>query len=91
MQDTTGSLVNSYNNSILQNNKKHMDPDDYDQRANSEYVAPYTKYSKNVKQAQQQAQPANAQPLAPNEVKRITKDGRTAIFDATTKKFLRYE
>ena len=47
MQETTGGLVNSYNQSILQNNKKHMDPDDYDQRVNSEYVAPYNKYSKN--------------------------------------------
>lgn len=28
---------------------------------------------------------------AANEVKRQTEDGRTAIFDATTKKFLRYE
>lgn len=37
--------------------------------------------------------PAPASPTAPaaNEVKRQTEDGRTAIFDATTKKFLRYE
>jgi hypothetical protein len=29
--------------------------------------------------------------LAPNEVSRKTQDGKTAIFDATTKKFLRYQ
>ncbi len=34
---------------------------------------------------------AGAGPTAPSEVRRKTKDGRTAIFDATTKQFLRYE
>lgn len=30
-------------------------------------------------------------PTAPNEVVRVTKDGRPAVFDASTKKFLRYQ
>lgn len=31
-----------------------------------------------------------AKPLAPNEVIRVTADGRSAVFDSTTRKFLRY-
>lgn len=34
--------------------------------------------------------PASSPAAASNEVKRTTSDGRTAVFDATTKKFLRY-
>lgn len=35
--------------------------------------------------------PTNGQPQQAAEVKRKTKDGRIAVFDAATKKFLRYE
>jgi hypothetical protein len=35
--------------------------------------------------------PKSVEQLAPNEIKRQTKDGRVAIFDKESKKFLRYE
>lgn len=46
MQDTAGPLINSYNQSILKNKKRLMNDDDYNDRLNSEYVAPYLKYNK---------------------------------------------
>lgn len=36
-------------------------------------------------------QPASTNQVQPNEVERKTADGKTAIFDATTKQFLRYK
>ena len=52
----------------------------------------FEKHSKKGGKAEAAA-PKGEQPKAPkgsNEVTRFTKDGRRAIFDATTKKFLRY-
>lgn len=41
--------------------------------------------------ATQEQAAASSQQQGPNEVERITADGRTAIFDANTKKFLRFK
>lgn len=45
MQSTAGPLIHSYNQSVLENHKRLMNPDDYEQRRSSEYVAPYEKYA----------------------------------------------
>jgi hypothetical protein len=57
---------------------------------NTNRVAQATQQFQNASNTLQQLSvPKGAQP-SPNEVTRVTKDGRKAIFDATTKKFLRY-
>lgn len=43
------------------------------------------------KKSKSASAPSRGPALAPNEVKRVTADGKTAIFDGSTKQFLRYE
>ena len=87
MQDTTGSLINDYNTSILNIQKRKMNPDDYENTINSPYVSPYTKYSKSVKSTAQQTSPTGKTVVrkgynpTTNQTQLIYNDGTKQIVD----------
>jgi hypothetical protein len=99
MKQTTGSLVANYNHSVLDTKGRKLQPDVLQNYLESDYVSPYEQYytgkqkSTNAQAPAQQGATGQTTkaPLGPNEVRRQTKDGKIAIFDSTTKKFLRYE
>lgn len=59
--------------------------------ANEDEYQKFDKGGKFAKEAVNPSKKSEDSKQGPKEVKRTTKDGRTAIFDADTKKFLRYE
>jgi hypothetical protein len=89
MQSTAGPLIHSYNNSVLENHKRLMNSDDYEQRKNSEYVAPYEKYALPKQPAGQQSDNAqNNNPVVKkgynaktNQTQLIYADGSKKIVD----------
>lgn len=76
----------------IENNKKRLAPEDFDALSNKIEYKPYIAAAR-AAQAKENPQGGSvkAAPGGSNEVKRMTKDGKVAIFDSKTKKFLRYE
>lgn len=80
----------------IENNKKSLAPDDYEALMNKIEYKPYIAAARSAQTKENPSgkggkAPASEGKSGSNEVKRMTKDGKVAIFDSKTKKFLRYE